>query len=159
MKSSSSPLFKGRGKTEKMINDNAISNKVKLKTKIAVEKYLKASMWKTTKSKAVFKGQNAPSRFEAMQPLLWVSPKIIERKPKTATPIKLIIKSVINADFISLSVAKDFMRVKIPKIENCAKKNYCKIKKPPQLVVSDGCLPLVIMCFRRFLPVNEKVII
>ena len=99
-KSSSSSLFKGRGKTEKMINDNATSNRVKLKTKIAVEKYLKAPMWKTTKLKALFNGQNAPSWFEAIQPPLCVSPKIIETKPKTATPIKLIIKNVINADFM-----------------------------------------------------------
>lgn len=115
-KSSSSSLFNGRGKTEKITNDKAIRNGAKLKIKIAVEKYLKASRWKTIKLKALSKGHNAPRRFEAIQPPLWISPKIIETKPKIATPRKLIIKSVINADFINLSVAKRQKAVKTVKI-------------------------------------------
>src|SRR3989344_1252447 len=94
-----------------MINDNATSNKVKLKTKIAVEKYLKAPMWKTTKSKTLFNGQNAPSCFEAIHPPLCISPKIIETKPKTATPIKLIIKNMINTDFMLDSIYQKIKRV------------------------------------------------
>ena len=107
--SSLSFLSKGRDNKEKIIPERRTG---KTETRTAVEKYLKAPIWKTIKVKKSFKGQSTLRGLEAIQPPSCICPKIIDRKPKTATPRKLISKRDINADFIGSILTKEKQKFK-----------------------------------------------